>query len=156
MSRGWFSEKGREGQALVFKVADRERGGRVGLGDTFSCGGVVRERMSVTCAQKTRRKSDRLRTTERVCERTRGTKGERVHTSWRRRQARQCQAHLGRHVCLEVVRLPARPGRRYVRRDEGVDLAFCSFYLTILAFLRKVRRSRAEQLPAETHGTHQS
>jgi hypothetical protein len=39
------------GHVLVFKVADREHGGRIGLGDAFSCGGVARERMSVTCAR---------------------------------------------------------------------------------------------------------
>jgi hypothetical protein len=36
---------------LVFKVADRENGDSVSLGDAFSCGGVAREQMSVTCAR---------------------------------------------------------------------------------------------------------
>jgi hypothetical protein len=33
--------KGREGHALIFKVADHEHGGRIGLRDPFSCGSVA-------------------------------------------------------------------------------------------------------------------
>jgi hypothetical protein len=116
---------------------------------------------------RTCRKSDRLRATVRVCEQTRGRirivsvltpAGPGAEPGHAKRLA---QARLARRVRLEVVRLPARPGRRCVYgvrggTRAGVDLAELFVYLTISAFLRKVGRSRAEQCRRRRmDGTHQ-
>jgi len=77
---------------------DREHGGRVGLGDTFSYGGVAREWMSVTSARK-------QRVEKAIVLAGAGAKpGSAKHV---------VQVRLGRRVPLEVVHLPARPGRRW-------------------------------------------
>ncbi|KAI0290723.1 hypothetical protein BC826DRAFT_1176767 [Russula brevipes] len=84
-----------EGYALAFKVADREHGDRVGLGNAFSCGRVAWERMSVTCARGNASKKRSSAATVRVCERTKQRRDEyeHAHTRWPRRRA-QPAIHL--------------------------------------------------------------
>jgi hypothetical protein len=135
------------GDALVFKVANREHGGRVRLGDAFSCGGVARERMSVTCARGQRVK--KVIVCGRRCECVSGLHGGGGGRSVSvltpagpgaepGRAKHLVQARLERRVRLEVVR-PRRHGLEgaahcirggtRVRGDEGVDLAFSFVFI---------------------------